>query len=67
MDPIISVDDSGNGTVIVYHYGKTWTISVVGWIGYRLPDWPSDNPMNRIAQLELNRLRDKDWARGEMV
>lgn len=59
MDPVIFVNDSGNGTVTIYHYGKTWTIPVVKWIGQPLPYQPPENPMNRIAQLELNRLHDR--------
>ena len=67
MDPVMSVDESGNGTVVIYRYGKSWTISVVGWIGQPLPYQPPENPMNRIAQSELNRLWDGDWTREDVT
>ena len=62
MDPSISVDAFGNGKVTIYRYGKTWVIDVVEWVGKLLPYQPPENPMNRVAQWELNQLRDKAWA-----
>ena len=67
MDPVISVDAFGNGTVIIYRYGKTWSIPVVEWFGQPLPYQPPENSMNQIAQWELNRLRDRAWAGEDAI
>jgi hypothetical protein len=65
MDPILEVDGEGNGRVIIYRYGKTWRIPVKNWVGEKLPYQPPDNIMNRIAQSELDRLKNKNWTNHE--